>query len=271
MNTPDLNQQNLDARMGNANSPAHIGLRLFAGLIDMVLLFFIHYGLYSLVLLTPVADAMNSYRYEMQTIQDDHKLATGYGQILYLGSAQEQKDNYPNHILYQEEEGEKRYYIVKNVEFSTPSEKQDVYNAWLDELNHDDKYQDLSTYVHLHNFIITAIFVGGVLEFVWYFLIPNINRCGQTPGMMVCKIRMISTKDYSKPRWYQHLGRFFFIWILESCVPYFFLANWTLAAVPAVLAVVMIATPRKRTIHDLVSAIMVVDKGSFVDIVPEDK
>ena len=265
-----MEDQQLDARMGNANSPAPIGLRLFAGLIDMVLLFFIHYGLYSLALITPIADAMNSYRSEMQMIQDDYKLSTGYGEIVYLESPEEQQSDYPNLILYQEEDGEKRYYVVKNVQFESATEKQAVYNEWLALVQKDEKYLDLSTYVHLHNFIITAVFVGGVVEAIWFFAIPAIRRNGQTPGMMVCGIRMISTKDYSKARWYQHLGRFFFIWIVESCIPYFFLANWTLAAVPAVLAILVIATPRKRTLHDLISAVMVVRKADYTDIVPDD-
>ena len=258
-------EEMMDARMANANSPAHPLPRLIAGLIDMVLLFFIHFGLYSLVLKTPMVNTMNSHREAMQVRQDELKLETGYGEIFYINLEQYESD-YSNYHLYQEEDTEK-YYIVKNVTLESPEEQASLKKQWESLVQADDRYTDESMAYHLHNYLITAVFLGGIIEAIWFLVIPLIKGCGQTIGMMICGIRMITVTYYGKPKWYHFVGRTLFIYVIESCLPYFFLANWTVIAIPAVEVISILATPRKRAVHDLVSSVMVVKKSDFVDIV----
>ena len=240
--------------------------RLLAGLFDMVLLFFIHYGLYSLVLLTPIAEPMHNYWESMKVRQDNLKLETGYGAKSYFDDPSVRDEKYPNHHLYEETEGGMtRYYVVENIAFPTEAERKTAYDKWVAAVNDDAEYQDHSMRYHLHNFVITCVLVGGVLELIWFFIVPLPKQLGGTPGMLLCGIRLISVGSYGKPHWYQHLGRFLFIWVIESCLPYFFLAQWTLLAVPAALILILLATPRKRTLHDLVSGVMAIDKDHFHD------
>ena len=59
------------------------------------------------------------------------------------------------------------------------------------------------------------------------------------------------------------------MFIVESCIPYFFLAEYTLIVVPLILIVVMFFNKDNRTLHDLVSQIKVIDKRTFVDTADE--
>ena len=55
------------------------------------------------------------------------------------------------------------------------------------------------------------------------------------------------------------------MFIIESCIPYFFLAEYTLLVVPAILIVILLINKDNRTLHDLVSGIKVIDSRTFVD------
>lgn len=241
--------------------------RLLVGLIDAALLFFLNFGLYSLVRITPIASTMNGYQLSMQLIQDEHKLETGYGEVYYLTQDEQQK-TYPSYHLYQEEGGEARYYIVRNVVFEDKAKRTAVYNAYAEAVNKDPEYGNASFGYHLHNYLVTAVLCGGVIEVIWFFLIPLIGGRGQTPAMMIGGIRMINSRYYGKPRWYQYLGRTAFIFFVESALPYFILSQYTVLVVPVILALFVIFTPRHRTLHDLVSGVMVIEKSTFSDIVP---
>ncbi len=97
------------------------------------------------------------------------------------------------------------------------------------------------------------------------FIIPVIKNNGQTLGMMVCQEKMINPKYVGQARWYQHLGRFAFMFIVESCIPYFFLAEFTLLVVPLILIIILLFNKDNRTLHDFVSQVKVIDKRTFVD------
>ena len=267
--TNPSNSTTLEARVSNANTPTPRLKRLIAGLFDMVLLFFLHYALYSAIIHTPIADTMNSHVEEMKVIRDGYKLSTGYGKKLYLDLEQHAAD-YPTYHLFTEIDGEsQKYYVVVLNDFPTKAEEESAYKLYEEQTLADDAFQGELTAYHIHNYLITAPLCGGILELIWFLIVPLIKNCGATPGMLIAGIRLISTKYYGKPKWYQYLGRFAFIFLIESLFPYFFLAQWTLLVVPAVHILFIVATPRHRALHDFVSSTMVVDRANFVDIVDE--
>ncbi len=253
-----------EARIANSLAHASLLQRLLAGLFDMVLLFFIHYGLYSLVVATPMGDQMRAYREEMRDIQDVLKLQTGYGEKVVV-TLDEYKAYYSNYKVRIDTQTW-QWYVVKNRDFPTTAEKNLYYSVWENAVKSNDAYAEYSMRLHLHNYLITAVFVGGILEFCWFFVVPMIKKKGATVGMLIVGIRMVSVSYYGNPRWYQYLGRFFFIYLVESCFPYFFLANWTLLAVPSILIIVMMISPRKRTVHDFISGIMCMHKSQYHEI-----
>ena len=264
------------------NKPTNLFKRIAAGFIDTFLLFAAAYGLYSLALITPVGDNIKSYRDCVVQIQDRCKLETGYGEKVTINQGEE--GDY--HLYSEDTETGVTYYIVKNVEFATASEKQTVYNAYVTLLNDNEKsyeitayghhytgisFGEASTYYHIHNYLVTAVLIGGVLELTWFFIIPLIKNCGATPGMLCAGIRMISSKDYFKPRWTQYLGRFLFIYFIESLFPYFLIPQVTVVIVPLILMIILFFGRKKsRTLHDFVSSIMVIEKTTFIEHKSDD-
>lgn len=248
------------------NAKPHMIKRLFAGLADMVILFFFHYMLYSLLLLTPTANIVNGYYKESIMLLEDYQVQANYGEEEVVESSYK-GDNY----LHYNEDGD-YYYIVKLKDFGEDTEaKKTAYNAYKELANNSELYRDKSFKYHLHNYIFTAVFVGGITEVIFLLIIPMIANSGQTLGMMIFSIRMFNHKYAGKPRWYQYFGRFAFIFIIESLIPYLFLAEWILLVVPAVSIVVMAIDKQKhRALHDLVSSISYVEKKTFVNTDEEE-
>ncbi len=248
------------------NARPHLIKRLFAGLADMVILFFFHYMLYSLLLLTPAANTVNGYYADSIKLLEDYKVQATYAEEEVVDQNYK-GDNY----LHYNEDGD-YYYIVKDKDFGEDTEaKKAAYQQYVTLANNSEEYRDKSFKYHLHNYIFTAVFAGGITEVIFFLAIPMIMNCGQTLGMMLFSIRMFNHKYAGKPRWYQYLGRFTFIFIIESLIPYLFLAEWILLAVPAVCILVMaIDREKHRALHDLVSGISYVEKKTFVDLYEEE-
>ena len=248
------------------NAKPHLIKRLFAGLADMVILFFFHYLVYSLLLLTPAANTVNGYYKDSIMLLEDYKIQANYSEEEVVDSSYK-GDNY---LHYNEDDG--YYYIVKDKDFGEDLEaKKEAYNKYVELVNKSEAYRDKSFKYHLHNYIFTAMFAGGITEVIFLLIIPMIMNNGQTLGMMIFSIRMFNHKYAGKPRWYQYVGRFTFTFIIESLIPYLFLAEWTLLVVPAVTVLVMaIDREKHRALHDLVSGISYVEKKTFVDTYEEE-
>ena len=59
------------------------------------------------------------------------------------------------------------------------------------------------------------------------------------------------------------------MFLVESCLPYFFLAEYTLLVVPLILVIILLFNKDNRTLHDFVSQVKVIDKRTFVDTTEE--
>ena len=260
----DEEKKNRFIRDLGPNSKPTIFARLLSGLVDMLIMFFFHYALYSLVLITPISNNLHKYWNEMLLVKEDIKVQAHY-------SEEEVVDmDYNGKNLLHYNEKEDYYYIVNDIDFKEDTEAKSAAIASFQEIiKKDDLYNGLSTSYHLHNFVVTALLCGGITELIFIFIIPIIKNNGQTLGMMVCQAKMINPKYAGQARWYQHLGRWAFMFIVESCIPYFFLAEYTLLVVPLILIIIMLFNKDNRTLHDFVSQVKVIDKRTFVDTTDE--
>ncbi len=246
------------------NSKPTIFARLLSGLVDMLIMFFFHYALYSLVLITPISNNLHRFWNEMLLVKEDIKVQAHYSEEEVVDA-----DYVGDKLLHYNDE-EKYYYVVNDIDFKEDTEAKNQAIASFNEIiKKDDLYNGLSTSYHLHNFVVTALLCGGITELIFIFIIPIIKNNGQTLGMMVCQVKMINPKYAGQARWYQHLGRWAFMFIVESCLPYFFLAEYTLLVVPLILIIIMLFNKDNRTLHDFVSQIKVIDKRTFVDTTDE--
>lgn len=256
----DQEKKNQLIRDLGPNSKPTIFARLLSGLIDMVIMFFFHYALYSLVLLTPISNNLHNYWNQMQLVKEDIKVQANYSYEEVVAN-----DYSGDKFLHYNEE-EDYYYIVNDIDFKEDTEAKNKAIATFQEIiQKDDLYNGLSTSYHLHNFVVTALLCGGITELIFIFIIPVIKNNGQTIGMMICQEKMINPKYAGQARWYQYLGRWAFMFIVESCIPYFFLAEFTLLVVPLILIIILMFNKDNRTLHDLVSQVKVIDKRTFVD------
>ena len=249
------NNTNQEITLGERLRP-HWLKRFMAPLFDIVVIFFVSFALYSILLLTPASSVINSYRYQMQDIQDSYKLETGYGEKKTVTAGEE-----GDHRLHYDEETS-TYYIVTNVTFSSESEKAEITNQYKTALSSDETYQSASFYYHLHNYVLSAVVSVGIVEAICLFLVPLLSK-GATLGMLLFKTRLISDKYWGTPKWYQYLGRMAFIWLIESCIPYIWLVELTAILVPIVLLIVSLTNKKRKSLHDWVSGVMIADKTSL--------
>ena len=240
------------------NTPSSVFKRILSGFFDMLVLFFLQMGLYFLVSLTPINGKVVEYREELTVLQDSIKLETGYGEKFYYHDGY----NTGNYHLYEDENGK---YIVQNVTFNTDEERNIITEKYNTAINTNEDYGTLSINYKVHSFLIYAVFTGGIVEAIYFIAVPLIKNNGQTLGMMLCGIRYISTADYEKPKWYQYLFRFLFIYVVESLLPYFLIGYLgTMAIVPVILIIVLFTNKKHMTVHDFVGRIMAKEKITFV-------
>ncbi len=247
------------------NAKPHFFKRVVAGLIDMVIMFFFHYAIYSLVLITPIANTMNNYYQNALLAAEVLKVEANYAEKQVVES------DYSGDYLLHYDYTENQYYIVVDIDFGEDATaKEEAYNTYKELLQTNDYYNDLVFKYHLHNYLITAFLCGGLTEIIFLLIVPLIKNCGQTLGMLVMSFRMYNAKYVGKPKWYQYVGRFFFTFFVISAIPYLFMAEWTIIVVPIVTLIIMSFNKNNRALKDFVSGISFVEKKTFVDVDEEE-
>lgn len=228
--------------------------RLLAPLFDIVLIFFSFYAIYTGLISTPMADPMRGYEETMQKLQDDFKLETGYGAIKEVEAGSSQG----NYIIYPPDERYDGYYIVENVQFESEAERTPIYEAYLSLLDSSIAYHDAYALRLLHNYAISLL-AGFIAELLVLFILPLVIPPRATPGMAIFRCHLIGDRFYSKPKWYQLLGRFLFVYFIESAIPYYFLGQYTVLVVPPVLFVLAMLNKKHKSLHDYASRVMIVE------------
>ena len=245
--------------MGPNNKPYWLN-RFIAGLLDVVLLFFSVTFLYSLLVKTPVADNLNRYHLEILAIEDQSKLDSGYGYRHIIEQGEE-----GNFLLHYSEE-EDYYYIVKNVDNPSKELIQD-YQAILDA--HED-YNDLCFSYDLNNYMVICL-SGFITELVFFFVFPICNKRRATIGQLVCGLQVISTTRINRAKWYQILGRFFYILLIESAIPYFLINKWAFLVMPILISIISLFNEENRSISAYISATKLIEAKTFTPLVEDEK
>lgn len=236
-----------------ANHKAIWYKRMIATFFDGVVLFLATYLFFYLINLTPIADHAKSYREEMTLIEDEAKLDTGYGYKVVVKQGEE--GNYYLHY----DEGNDEYYIVKNVQY--PSSE--ITTAYQTILKENNKYSDL-TFSYLINNYGMLFGAGFVSELIFLFVVPLANKKRATFGQLLCGLQLISTKRNDKAAWYQLLGRLFFIYIIESVVPYLIMGMWILLVVPLITLLIRFFNDDSRSLYDFVTVTKLIEGKTFL-------
>ena len=251
------------------NRPAHWSMRIAGAVIDICILFLALMGFRYIFMLTPMGDSLNHYNNEALKISDTYKLQPlvegsdeTFGYKLYEG-----EENYATYVkngylVYQEEETSKNYVVAPNENISS-----EVQTAFKTKVNADENFKNYTFNARLIEFGIVAI-AGTCSEVIFLLGIPLISKKRQTLGKMAAGTMVINSHYQSEAKWYQMVGRFFFVLIFESLIPCFFLSSviWTPIVVCIVLFLVTLTNKDRRTLHDFVCRTKVIDKRTFVKL-----
>ena len=250
---------------GLENEKPHILNRIISALIDACIVFLAFTGIYSLIINTPMADTMYKYYDEMTVIQDSYLYNYGLGVKDYDIS----KEEYSSYRVYKDEDGKE--YVITGIDVPTDSDPQEVrdeyvanYNKYHEAIEKDASYANASTFSKLHNYGFVCL-SALISEGIFYLAIPLIDKKSRTIGKMFAKSKVVSTRTYKRPKWYQILGSFSWKLIVESLVPFVFLNEVTFFATAIVQFTFMIINTDNRALHDLVSQTMVVIDTEQID------
>ena len=227
--------------------------RLIAGALDAVLLFLTSYLLFFIANKTPIAGNARSYKEKMTIIEDEAKLDTGYGYKVVVNKGEE------GGYLLHYDEANNEYYIVKNTEY--PSSE--ITTEYKTIINANTEYSELQFSYSINNY--GMLFGAGfIAELIFFFVVPVVNKRRATVGQLLCGLQLISTKRMDRAAWYQLLGRFFFIYIVESAIPYFIMGLWVIVVVPLATIIIRYFNKENRSLYDFISFTRLIEAATFV-------
>lgn len=204
--------------------------RLCGGLVDLLLTVGTTMALFATILATPLGNNLKSYQNEMTLIQEKY----GWNSNKSTSKTSSALEN-----------------------SSTESSSSRIpFKEWSKE--DQKKYQDVRFKFTLNQYV---YIVGSalLLELVFYFLIPLLNKRRATIGMFLAGTDLITMKYYGKPKWYHLLGRWATIGFLGTALPYYFIGELTALLVPFVVVLIyMVNGKTNRTLHDIFSGTIIV-------------
>lgn len=227
--------------------------RIAYTIIDFGTIFLLFFGLYQICLNTPISNNLHNAQSDMNEIQIEKGTETGFFVKTYLEEGQT-----TNAVVY-EDEGGKYFYNLDN-EFK---------DAYLTALNSDEKYSNLKFAYTVNSF---TIFLSclAISEVVFLIAIPLVNKRRATLGILFAGGRCISKKYIDKARWYHVLFKFVFIFFIDSALPFFAFGEVALLFLPFLTLLSTLTNKDRRTFHDLISGIMVIDNKTYVPLVDRE-
>lgn len=248
------------------NRPAHWSMRIAAGVIDLCLIFLALFGLRYLLFLTPMGTTYNNLVNEAIKISDTYKLEKlvegsdeTFGYMLYEGEEKYEEHVKAGYLVYQDEDN-KNYVVANHEEIS-----KEVQQAFNKKVNGDQVFRGYRFDAQLLEFGVVSIAMT-VGEGVFLLGIPLLNKRRASLGKLAAGTMVINNKFEVEAKWYQMLGRYFWILIVESLLPLLLISNVfiTPLIVGSLLFVITLFNKKRRTLHDFISRTRVIDKRSFV-------
>ena len=246
------------------NAKPRMLARILSALVDMFVVFLCGFLVFQIELAAPISNDYHRLRDEIITIIDQTKLDTSYGHKLY--EDEENYSSYTSYHVYKEEDSSleeygKNYVVIDNAEIT--NEAKDAYQASLkDNATYQDRY---ITYRAIY-FGLLMLAVGSA-ELVFVLVIPLTNKRRATLGRFAAITSLISNKEV-QAKWWQVLIRFFFVLLIETALPLFYLSELATILIVVFVNLLTMLLSRKtgRTLRDYVSLTRIIDKNSFKPI-----
>ena len=150
----------------------------------------------------------------------------------------------------------------KQIEESVIGEFGDDTDAISESLKNDAYYLDERFAANLHGYLLKLL-AGFIAEAAVILVIPLITKTRGTPGKILTKIMPFSERRQARASALQIIGRFAFIFIIDSAVIYLITGIYTFLLVPVIRLIVMMLNKKNKTICDAVTGITVIEQLSY--------
>lgn len=154
------------------------------------------------------------------------------------------------------------YENYKKVEESAVEKYGDDSAAIGDFLENDAYYRDERFAANLHGYLMKLL-AGFIAEAAVVLVVPLITKTRGTPGKLLTKIMPISERRRARASQLQIIGRFAFIFIIDSALLYLVTGIYTFLLVPVIRLTVMLLNKKNKTICDVITGVTVIEKLSY--------
>ena len=154
------------------------------------------------------------------------------------------------------------YENYKNVEENAVEKYGDDSAAIGDFLENDAYYRDERFAANLHGYLMKLL-AGFIAEATVLLLIPLVTKARGTPGKLLTKIIPFSEKRQARASALQIIGRFAFIFIIDSAFLYLITGIYTFLLVPVLRLIEMLLSKKNKTVCDALSGIMIIEQLSY--------
>lgn len=134
--------------------------------------------------------------------------------------------------------------------------------AVTDALNGNREYLDERFAAELHGYLLKAL-AGYLATFPILLAVPLLNKNRATPGKLMTGVMPFNERKQSRAVWYQILFRFLFIFLFDCLGFYLLTGIWTFVLVPVIRLTVILLSRKDKTICDMATGIMVIEKLSY--------
>ena len=210
---------------------SQVGRRLFAMMVDLLLMSIISFFLFGLVV-HPIVSNIQSYNQVITIYKDDN---------------QKYNDIQDEYGIF--------YYDENNTRIENKSVSEEIKNCFLN----DERIIELSDRIideqHqiLKYIVLEATLTIFVSSFIVFYIVPLLLRKGRTLGKYILKLYVINYK-FEYVKWYALLLRQF-LYIIINVI----LGIFTLGIMPLVSLLICILSKKNQTLYDLAAKTYVID------------
>jgi len=129
-------------------------------------------------------------------------------------------------------------------------------------LQNNAYYRDEYFAANLHSYLLKLL-SGFLAEAVVLLAVPLLSRSRGTPGKLLTKIMPFCEKKQTRASRLTVLGRFVFIFIIDSAFIYLFAGIYTFLLVPVIRLIEMLLNKKNKTICDALTGIMIIEQISY--------
>ena len=215
------------------NKPAPLGGRILAAVLDLILIYILVIIATAIISVTPLGETFNTLNSEYETMYNSYALKEGYG-------------------VWVDVSGVSSLSFVNNSSIISRFQ-----SAALQDSHFVDVMKETKNYYLIINLIAVT-----VVEVLYLFLVPFLNKKGQTVGKMITGLGVIDANNDTYLTSKQKLIRFAVGFGVETILMMILFQNnlgTVLFMSPLIVLMTIMISPRKQSLHDIASHSKVVD------------